>query len=125
MSYWPEEDQPKKETGPFDAVFADAREGGLTWPVRDRYGLMEIKGPTKILPDGWKELVRRSPQGAELVKKAAERLMEHQGFDASGPWLLVDDDELDDDAAPVGALGATEPGPASQARARRGGKRPP
>jgi len=29
--------------GPFDEVFHDAKEGALTWPVRDRYGLVTLK----------------------------------------------------------------------------------
>src|SRR5579864_5301480 len=101
MSYWPEEDRrPKREPGPFEEVFMDAREGGLTWPVRDRYGLVEITGPTKILPDEWPELVRRSPRGAELLKNRAERLMAHGGINVTAsPWLYVGDDP--DDVLPT------------------------
>ncbi len=99
MNYWPEEDRPKKDPGPFDAVFADAKEGALTWPVRDRYGLAEIKGPTKILPAGWPELVRRSPKGAELLLWRADKLMACEGLDVTRRWLLVSDDP-DNDAAP-------------------------
>ena len=77
------------------------KEGALTWPLRDRYGLVEITGPTKILPDGWPELVRRSAKGAELLKNRAERLMAQEGIDVTAsPWLYVGDDP--DDVLPNG-----------------------
>ena len=61
---------------------------------------MEIKGPTKFLPDGWPELVRRSPDAAKLLLKRAERLMTQEGINVTvSPWLYVGDDP--DDVLPT------------------------
>ncbi|HTK40211.1 MAG TPA: hypothetical protein VL287_01375 [Gemmatimonadales bacterium] len=84
--------------GPFDEVFHDAKEGALTWPVRDRYGLVTLNQWCRLLGDDFIALIRRGPAEAKRVLALADRLTQREGDKNAGqrrPWLIVPSDPDD------------------------------